>query len=62
MLADLSEKPLRFHESFSVRIDKETLQAIESLAARLGSTRGAVARRLLHLGLAQALIKDEAET
>jgi hypothetical protein len=55
-LADLSEQPLRFHSSLTMRLDLESLRAVESLAASLGSTKGTVARRLLHLGLAEVLV------
>jgi hypothetical protein len=57
-LADLSEQPLRFHRSLTLRLDTESLRAVERLAASLGSTKGTVARRLLHLGLTQVLLED----
>jgi hypothetical protein len=59
-LADLSEQPLRFHSSLTLRLDAESLRAVENLAARLGSTKGTVARRLLHLGVFshQVLLED----
>jgi hypothetical protein len=58
MLADLSQQPLRYHLSLTMRLDAESLRAVESLAASLGSTKGTVARRLLHLGLTQVLLED----
>jgi hypothetical protein len=51
-LADLAE-PTRFPHQLNVKVDGRTLDEIDRLARLVGSHKGTVARRLLHLGLAK---------